>query len=93
MHKWEATTKMLKEGYQVELDELGPFFLTLGCEGAESRDAFNPGKHIKEVKVNWKPSEAFKNIRQGVTFEENLDRRTELKLLRAERCGDSTIEL
>ena len=93
MHKWEATTKMLKEGNRVELDELGTFFLTLGCEGAENRDAFTPGKHIKEVRVNWKPGEAFKNIRQGITFEENLDRRTELKLLRAERRGDSTIEL
>lgn len=89
----EATTKMLKEGYRVELDELGTFYLTLGCEGAESRDAFNPNKHIKEVRVNWAPGEAFKNLREGITFAENLDRRTERKLLRAERHGESKIEL
>lgn len=89
----ETTTKMLKEGYRVQLDELGTFYLTLGCEGAESRDAFTPDKHIKEVRVNWAPGEAFNNIRQGITFEENLDRRTELKLLRAERRGESKIEL
>lgn len=89
----EATTKMLKEGYRVQLDELGTFYLTLGCEGAESREAFSPKEHIKEVRVNWVPGEAFKHMRQGVTFEENLDRRTELKLLRAERRGDSKVEL
>lgn len=89
----EATTQMLKEGYRVELDELGTFYLTLGCEGAESREDFNPDKHIKEVRVNWAPGEAFKNLREDITFEETLDRRTERKLLRAERNGESKVEL
>ena len=88
----EATAKMLKEGYRVELDDLGTFYLTLGCKGAESRETFNPDKHIKEVRVNWAPGEAFKNIREDITFEETIDRRTERKLLRAERNGDK-IEL
>lgn len=89
----EATTRMLKEGYRVELDELGTFYITLGCEGAESMEDFQPDKHIKELRVNWTPGEAFDNLREGVTFEETLDRRTERKLLRAERKGESTLEL
>lgn len=89
----EAAAKMLKEGYRVELDDLGTFYLTLGCKGAESRETFNPDKHIKEVRVNWAPGEAFKNIREDITFEETIDRRTERKLLRAERNGEDKIEL
>ena len=42
---------------------------------------------------HWTPSDAFKNLRQGATFEETLDRRTERKLLQAERKGESTLEL
>ncbi len=82
-------TRMLKEGYRVELDDLGVFYLTLGCEGAESRETFNPDKHIKEVRVNWAPGEAFENIREGITFEETIDRRTERKLLRMGRNEES----
>ena len=89
----EATAKMLKEGYRVELNDLGTFYLTLGCEGAESRETFNPNKHIKEVRVNWASGEAFKNMREDITFEETIDRRTERKLLRTERNGESKVEL
>lgn len=59
----------------------------------KSRDDFNPDKHIKELRVHWTPGETFKDLRQGATFEENLDRRTELKLLRAERRGEAALEL
>lgn len=89
----QATADLLKDGYRVELDELGEFYVTLGCEGAESMDDFRPDEHIKEVRVHWTPSDAFKDLRQGATFEETLDRRTERKLLKAERKGESTLEL
>lgn len=89
----QATADLLKDGYRVELDELGEFYVTLGCEGAESMDDFRPDEHIKEVRVHWTPSDAFKDLRQGATFEETLDRRTERKLLKAERKGESTLKL
>lgn len=89
----QATADLLKEGYRIDLGELGEFYVTLGCEGAENRDDFNPDKHIKELRVHWTPGETFKDLRQGATFEENLDRRTELKLLRAERKGEAALEL
>lgn len=89
----QATADLLKEGYRIDLGELGEYYVTLGCEGAESRDDFNPDKHIKELRVHWTPGETFKDLRQGATFEENLDRRTELKLLRAERKGEAALEL
>lgn len=89
----QATADLLKSGYRVELDELGEFYVTLDCEGAESMEAFRPNEHIKELRVHWTPSDAFKNLRQGATFEETLDRRTERKLLQAERKGEPTLEL
>ena len=61
----QATADLLKDGYRVELDELGEFYVTLGCEGAESMDDFRPDEHIKEVRVHWTPSDAFKDLRQG----------------------------
>ena len=89
----EATAEMLKEGYQVELDDLGKFYITLGCEGAESKEAFQPDCHIKEIRVHWTPGEVFSNMRQEAKFEENLNRKTERKLLLAERKGEKTLEL
>ena len=89
----EATAEMLKEGYQVELDDLGKFYITLGCKGAESMEAFLPEQHIKEVRVHWTPGEAFDNMRPKVEFKENLNRRTERKVLpcRTERRKNTGI--
>lgn len=89
----EATAELLREGYQVELDDLGKFYVTLGCEGAESMEAFQPDQHIKEVRPHWAPGEMFTNLRHGARFEVNLKRQTERELLRAERDGASTLKL
>lgn len=73
----EAVAEKLKEGYQVDLAELGKFFVTLGCEGVEDANLFDPDIHIKELRPHWKPSKSFKNLRRGVNFEENINRRAE----------------
>lgn len=62
-------------------------------QGAESKEAFQPDCHIKEIRVHWTPGEVFSNMRQEAKFEENLNRKTERKLLLAERKGEKTLEL
>ena len=78
----EAVREKLRDGYQVELDELGKFFVTLDCEGAESAEAFEPSVHIRDLRIHWRPSTLFAHMRKGVTFEESADRRTQRRLLR-----------
>ncbi len=89
----EELTEKLKEGYRVDLNELGRFYPTLECEGADSFEAFNPDVHIKEIRVNWQPGEEFKQLRQGATFQLNMNRRVEYKLLMAKKRGESTVQL
>ena len=67
----------LKEGYQVAPAELGKFYITLDCEGAEDATQFNPDIHIKGLRPHWQQSKAFKNLRKGASFEENINRRAE----------------
>ena len=78
----EAVREKLRDGYQVELDELGKFYVTLDCEGAESAEAFNPTENIRDLRIHWRPSTLFAHMREGITFEENVDRRTQRRLLR-----------
>lgn len=89
----EELAEKLKEGYRVDLNELGRFYPTLECEGADSFEAFNPDVHIKEIRVNWQPGEEFKQLRQGATFQLNMNRRVEYKLLMAKKRGESTVQL
>lgn len=89
----EGAREMLLDGKQVSLDDLGKFSITLGCEGAESMEQFNPKEHIKEVRTNWTPSPQFKNLRNSVTFEETVNRRVQKEMKRAMKSGDESIEL
>lgn len=61
----EELANKLKEGYRINMGEMGTFYPTLDCEGASSMEEFNPEQHIKGIRVNWVPSDDFKNLRQG----------------------------
>ena len=89
----EELAERLQEGYRVDLEELGCFYPTLDCEGADSFEAFDPDVHIKEIRVNWRPGKDFKHLRQQATFQPNINRRDEHKLLMATKRGDSTVHL
>lgn len=89
----ESAAEMLKEGYQVDLAELGRLYVTLGCKGAESMNEFNPDEHIKDVRVNWRQSDCFKGLRDGMKFKETIKRETEKKLRRAELNGEQVVNL
>ena len=71
----EAMAEKMAEGYKIDLAEMGKFYPTLECEGAETMDDFNPDKHIKAVHVNWEPGDDFKDLKRKTTFREDLTRR------------------
>lgn len=78
----EALAEKMAEGYKIELGELGKFYPTLDCEGADTMDDFDPEKHIKAVKVNWHPSTEFKNLKDRARFREYLTRRQEKEAIK-----------
>lgn len=80
----EAITYQLRCGNQVDLGDLGKFYVTLDCEGADSVEDFDPQHNIRGFRPHWKPSQKFLHLRDKVTFKENVDRRTEKRLLREE---------
>lgn len=92
-HLAEAMAKKMAEGYKLDLDELGKFYPTLECKGADTYEDFSPDKNIKSVKVHWQPSSQFNGLRDEATFSEALNRRSERKVRAAGYRGDSIIEL
>ena len=74
----------MAEGYKIDLAEMGRFYPTLECEGAETMADFNPDRHIKSVHVNWEPGDDFKDLKQKATFREDLTRRLQKKALRVD---------
>lgn len=89
----EELAEKLKEGYKVDLCEMGKFYPSLACDGADSMEAFSPETHITGIRVNWEPSLEFKDLRRDTHFQENINRRDERRLLAAVKRGDSTMEL
>ena len=80
----EAMAEMMAEGYKIDLAEMGSFYPTLDCKGADTMADFDPDKHIKAVNVNWKPGDDFKNLKDKVTFREDLTRRMQKEALKAD---------
>ncbi len=80
----EAMAEMMAEGYRIDLAEMGKFYPTLDCNGADTMAEFNPDKHIKSVKVNWEPGDDFKNLKDKITFREDLTRRLQKDALKAD---------
>ncbi|MDD6591881.1 MAG: DNA-binding domain-containing protein [Prevotella sp.] len=80
----EAMAEMMAEGYRIDLGEIGSFYPTLDCKGADTMADFDPDKHIKAVNVNWKPGDDFKNLKDKVTFREDLTRRMQKEALKAD---------
>lgn len=81
----DAITEQLRQGNQVDLGDLGKFYITLDCEGAPSIDEFDANRNIRAFRPHWLPSKRFLHLREGANFTENVDRRTEKRLLREDQ--------
>ena len=58
----------LKAGNRVDLWDLGTFYFTFSCEGAETAEDFTTSL-IKHVNLRWKTSKMMDTALQNVTFE------------------------
>ena len=76
--------ELMAEGYKIDLEELGKFYPTLECEGAESIDDFDPDKHIKAVHVNREPGEGFKDLKQRIVFRKDFTRRMQKEISKSD---------
>ena len=84
--------EQLLEGKKVMMDELGNFWLSLSSEGAESCETFS-AKNITGVNIIFTPGEDFDNLLSRATFNPVPSRSLQNAALKAEKKGDTTIDL
>ena len=59
----DCIREQLVMGNKVNFGDLGSLYVTLRSDGVERAEDFNPHSDIKQVEVNWAPSDLFKNIK------------------------------
>ena len=84
--------EQLLEGKKILLDELGDFWITLTCMGAESCEAFT-SKNITGVNIVFTPGEDFQNLISRAEFNLVASRVAQSATLKAEKKGDDTVDL
>jgi len=89
----DCIREQLLAGQKIELGDLGAFYLTLACNGADSATDFNAETHIKAVKVRWSPGTQFLNLSQEAEFNLVANRKAQALLLKALKAGETTVNL
>ena len=84
--------EMLLQGKKVQLDELGDFWLSLTCEGAESCEAFS-ADNIKGINIIFSPGVDFENLINKAEFAPVASRAAQAATLKAEKLGVKTVDL
>ena len=88
----ECLVEMLLEGKKVQLDELGNFWISLSCEGAESCEKFT-ADNIKGVNIVFTPGVDFENLIGKAEFSPVASRAAQAATLKAEKTGAKTVDL
>lgn len=88
----ECLVEMLLEGKKVQLGELGSFWISLSCEGAESLEKFT-ADNIKAVNIVFTPGEDFENLISKCEFNVVASRVAQAATLKAEKTGATTVDL
>lgn len=88
----ECLVEMLLEGKKVQLDELGDFWLSLTSMGADSCQKFTAA-NITGVNILFTPGEDFENLRSKAEFVPVASRAAQTATLKAEKAGESTVDL
>lgn len=88
----ECLVEMLLQGKKVQLDELGDFWISLSCEGAENCEAFTADK-IKGINIIFTPGIDFENLINKAEFSPVASRAAQAATLKAEKKGDKTVDL
>ena len=84
--------EMLLQGKKVQLDELGDFWLSLTCEGAESCEAFS-ADNIKGINIICSRGVDFENLINKAEFAAGASRAAQAATLKAEKLGVKTVDL
>ncbi len=88
----ECLVEMLLEGKKVQLDDLGNFWISLSCDGAESCEKFT-ADNIKAVNIVFTPGEDFENLIGRAEFAPVASRAAQAATLKAEKTGAKTVDL
>lgn len=88
----QCLVEMLLEGKKVQLDELGDFWVSLSCEGAESCESFTSNA-IKGLKIVFTPGVDFENLINKAEFTPVASRAAQSAILKAEKKGQKTVDL
>ena len=88
----ECLVEMLLSGRKVMLGDLGDFWTSLSSVGADSQQEFT-SQHIKEVNIVFTPGEDFRNLVGRATFNPVSSRLAQLATLKAEKTGQTTVDL
>lgn len=74
--------ELLLNGQKIQLGDLGSFWVTLRCKGADSMGDFIATSNIKEVKVNWTPGSLFNDLKEEATFNQVPTRKIQAETLK-----------
>lgn len=88
----ECLVEMLLQGKKVQLDELGDFWISLSCDGAENCEAFTADK-IKGINIIFTPGIDFENLISKAEFTPVASRAAQAATLKAEKKGAKTVDL
>ena len=84
--------EMLLEGKKVQLDELGDFWISLSCDGAESCEKFT-ADNIKAMNIIFTPGVDFENLIAKAEFTPVASRTAQAATLKAEKMGMTSVDL
>ncbi len=86
-------SELVKQGYKVSLGDLGAFYPSISCEGADSIADFSTD-NIRALSMNWDRPAALDNMKEGASFYRVPTRAVLSASLKAENDGkaDEVIE-
>ena len=84
--------EQLLEGKKILLDDLGSFWISLSCEGAENCEAFS-AKNITGVNIIFTPGDDFENLIGRAEFNLVPSRIAQAATLKAEKLMLDTVDL
>jgi predicted histone-like DNA-binding protein len=87
-----CVVEQLLEGKKVQFGELGSFWLSLSCEGAESLEEFT-AKNITGVNIIFTPGPDFENLISKCEFNVVASRVAQAATLKAEKTGATVVDL
>ena len=88
----ESMFAALKAGKQVDFGELGKFRLQITSKGAITAEDFT-SDNITGVTIQFIPGDDLKGIFQGMEFNLVASRAAQAALLRAQKKGETTVDL